>query len=172
MKTKGFTLIELLVVIAIIGILASVILASLDAARVKARDVKRIGDARAVLQALELYYLDNGHYPCSGFSYSNNPNFLSVLVSGNYLSERVTDPINTGGNIYGYTSLKDNVPGSQCGKYALFTYDVESSPGQCIQDGQFVSATHCHIPWPTPLPCGDPWMDNDNLTTCTTLSIN
>ena len=38
---KGFTLIELLVVISIIGLLASGVLASLNSARMKARDAKK-----------------------------------------------------------------------------------------------------------------------------------
>ncbi len=59
MKQKGFTLIELLVVIAIIGILSSVVLASLNSARNKGADAAvKSGLANARAQA-ELYY-DSG----------------------------------------------------------------------------------------------------------------
>jgi len=60
---KGFTLIELLVVIAIIGILATIVLVSLNTARSKARDVRRISDLRQVALALEMSYDDNDAYP-------------------------------------------------------------------------------------------------------------
>lgn len=60
---KGFTLIELLVVIAIIGVLSSLVLASLNSARLKGRDTRRISDIDQIQKALELYYHDHNDYP-------------------------------------------------------------------------------------------------------------
>jgi len=69
---RGFTLIELLVVVAIIGMLSSVVLASLNTARGNARDVKRFQDAKQVLSALELYYGQAGAYPLGNSNQSGN----------------------------------------------------------------------------------------------------
>ncbi len=65
-STTGFTLIELLVVIAIIGILASVVIASLNEARAKSRDVQRTAQARELEKAILFYHTENGAYPSTG----------------------------------------------------------------------------------------------------------
>lgn len=66
MGKKGFTLIELLVVIAIISLLSSVVMSSLNSARVKARDARRKVDLKQLQLALELYYDSNAGYPNTG----------------------------------------------------------------------------------------------------------
>ncbi|OGD68236.1 hypothetical protein A2996_02945 [Candidatus Campbellbacteria bacterium RIFCSPLOWO2_01_FULL_34_15] len=92
---KGFTLIELLVVIAIIGILSSVVLASLNSAREKARDARRVSDVGQLSLALEMYYNDHTAYPLTAET-------LSPLVTESFLPVLPVDPSDSGA--YSYTS--------------------------------------------------------------------
>ncbi len=72
-KNKGFTLIELLVVIAIIGILASVVLASLSSARDKGRDAAVKSQIAAMKAQGELFYSTNEIYTgVCGATQANN----------------------------------------------------------------------------------------------------
>jgi len=61
-KNKGFTLIELLVVIAIIGILASVVLASLSSARDKGKNAAVKSQLANMRAQAELYYSTNDNF--------------------------------------------------------------------------------------------------------------
>ncbi|MAG12320.1 hypothetical protein CL630_00725 [bacterium] len=112
--SAGFTLIELLVVIAIIGILSAVVLASLNSARQKSRDAKRVADLKQLQLALELYYDDNSSvYPAT----------LAPLKTGNYIPVIAQDP--TGGS-YNYFAIGS---GASCTSYHLeATLENASNP--------------------------------------------
>jgi len=82
-KQKGFTLIELLVVIAILGLLTTIALVSLNSARAKARDSRRLADIKQIQTALEMYYSASSTYPA---------NLTDATFLSDYMKNVPTDP--------------------------------------------------------------------------------
>lgn len=97
----GFTLIELLVVVSLIGVLATLVLANLNAARERARDAQRKSDLRNIQTALRVYYNDNSAYPTTA---EMNNLFGNSWADGSivYMNLLPDDPLV--GQSYSYTS--------------------------------------------------------------------
>lgn len=146
-KSRGFTLIELLVVIAIIGLLSSVVVASLNSARMKARDAMRMQQLGEIRKALELYYSANGYYPpsgcgwdCNGYRYSYSASSWNALASelAPYISTLPVDPINTACAPWS----------NNCFSYAYGNVSRNSNPAQYDLTGQLEdtgSAYRCGV---------------------------
>lgn len=129
MKSKSFTLIELLVVVAVIGLLASIAIYALNNARKNGRDAKRIADLKSFSQAMELYYLDNNHYPIwdTGGCINDPNNPLSSILVPDYLGSLPKDPFN---NLYCYYYKTQN-----SGKIYKIAAFMEKMKEKALNDG-------------------------------------
>jgi len=129
---RGFTLIELLVVIAIIGILSSIVLASLNSARQKGRDARRISDVKQMQLALELYYDASGQYATS----------TALLVSGGYIAAVPKDPQSA--LDYAYAGLQGSAASpATCGSYHVGAKLEQSGHSALSSDADAAAATPC-----------------------------
>ncbi len=116
---RGFTLIELLVVIAVIGILATVVIRSVNSARSKARNTQRTSDIKQLVNAFNLALPNTGgDWPASagwwcisatcygGFSiYPANATVDAFLAP--YIQKPVDPPGGSRGGFGGYMYYKD-----------------------------------------------------------------
>ncbi len=153
-KHHGFTLIELLVVIAVIGILASVVLASLNSARVKARDARRASDIDQIYKALFMYYDTYGCLPLNygtscgpaagtyyendagSWDYSSQGGFMGFLVTAGFMPSVPVDPKNNmtgdGGPAGTYSYKYHCYPNPTWGSTGLHLGYIKESTGAYV----------------------------------------
>ncbi len=144
---RGFTLIELLVVIAIIGMLSSIVFASLNSARMKARDARRISDLGQVQKALSLYYDKYGKHPNEG---ANVPPSGGPAHTDNFknMAQQLKDE--------GFLSLIPVHPtpnGPQNLQYSYYNYADNTLGGLLVTELETPNPSHvgfgasCRITW-------------------------
>jgi len=119
---RGFTLIELLVVIAIIGILSSVVIASMNSARKKSRDARRISDISNIKTALEMFYDANQTYPISQAALYT----ATTGLAPTYIPKVPTDPVGAVEYVYYAVGCAAVTPTGPCTGYRL---------GAVLEDG-------------------------------------
>ena len=115
-QQSGFTLIEIMVVIVILGVLASLVVPAIMERPDYARRVAAKQDIRTIVNALNMYRLDNFDYP----------NSLGELASGRrkYLERVPEDPW---GRDYQYD--KGGYRSGGTAKFDLYSYGVDGSEG-------------------------------------------
>lgn len=109
---KGFTLIELLIVIAIIGVLASVVMASLNTARAKANDASIKSNLASIRAESALYYDDNATY---------GVNATSTAAVGE------SCPANSPAGVLGYSKIVNAIQGASTASGAAVNIEGTAS---------------------------------------------
>jgi len=152
--SHGFTIVELLIVIVVIATLAAISVVAYNGIQQRARDAQRVQDIQVLAKALELYYIDNGHYPACTGSTSINGSWCTTADSSwanmspllaDYIAKVPRDPISkqtgTGqfpwnvadGYDYSYVATSGYcgiTPSSQLPQMYIIVYKLEQSEKQ------------------------------------------
>lgn len=130
MKSRGFTLIELLVVIAIIGLLASVVIASLSTVQGKARDARRMEDISSLRTALALYATNAGIYPIATTAtvLTNASAPGAALIAAQAIPTMPRDPTSP---TYQYEYISDSVGSTYTLSFCLETNTIRNYVQGC-----------------------------------------
>lgn len=132
-RQSGFTLLELLVVMVIIGLLVGYVAPRYFAQLGKSEVKVARAQISALAKALDVYRLDNGHYPAQDaglqallIAPANEPKW-----SGPYLEKAV--PLDPWGQPYQY-----RIPGEH-GEYDLLSYGKDGKPGGTDENADLVN---------------------------------
>lgn len=125
-RSRGFTLIEIMVVMVILGLLVALVAPNIMGRGDDARVTSTKAQLRQISNALDLYRMDNSHYP-------STEQGLEALVEkptgspepSNWNEEGYLDTVPTDpwGNEYQYVQ-----PGSE-GPYDLYSYGADGREG-------------------------------------------
>ena len=125
-RARGFTLIEIMVVVVILAILGTLVAPQILGRIDEARVTKARNDLRLYESALDLYRMDNFHYPTSEQGLEalvkkpNDPNLKNWRADG-YVKQLVKDPW---GHDYVYVA-----PGTGGTPYDLLSLGADGQPG-------------------------------------------
>jgi prepilin-type N-terminal cleavage/methylation domain-containing protein len=131
-RNRGFTLIELLVVIAIIGVLSSIVIASLNNARNKGNDAAIKADMSGLRSAAEIYYGTAGDYGARTFVASCSTTGTGVFADSNVQSYIVDAVAKSGQTAATAAKCVANVAGG----YYVIAVQLKSSAtlGWCVDN--------------------------------------